>query len=568
VDSTTAPPSFASFLNERRRRPHAQVLTLVTALAEPAGRADAARVLARHLGADDLILFVRDRHVDLLLPAPGFPKTLPEPRRWRQLLDECVRAGRSDGEVRVSGPASAPAVAAAFAADADTALVLIGPGPGVDPDVVADVCLLLPLVSATFRGEAVSVAAEAQATVAREAAAETRLLAASLDHARIAVRRALADAEAANAAKDRFLAAISHELRTPLSPVVLTVVAMQGRADLPADLREDVAMMRRNLDLETRLMDDLLDLSRAASGKLCVRAEPAGVHDLLRHALQVVATDAKGKRLNVSTDLTAPVDRVTGDPARLQQVFWNLLRNAIKFTPEGGDVAVRTANDGPGTLRIEVRDSGMGISPQALGRIFDAFEQGDPRVTQQFGGLGMGLAISKAVTDAHGGTIRAESDGLGAGAAFVVTLPTAEPVRGEALPRALPTAVPSARADDAGRSRVLLVEDHVDTARVLAKLLGLSGYAVTTASSVAMALEVAAAGPFDVVVSDVGLPDATGYELMGQLRDLYGLSGIALTGYGMEDDLRRSRDAGFVEHLTKPVDLRKLEEAIRRVAAP
>ena len=565
MDSTTAPPSFASFLNERRRRPHAQVLTLVTALAEPAGRADAARVLARHLGADDLVLFVRDLGVDLLLPAPGFPQTLNEPRRWRQLLDRCVESGRADGEVGTPGAASGTVAATAFAADPNTALVLTRPGPNVDAALVADVCLLLPLVSAVLRGEAASVAAEAAATVAREAAAETKLLAASLDHARLAVRRALAEAEAANMAKDRFLAAISHELRTPLSPVVLTVVAMQSRGDLPADLREDVAMMRRNLELETRLMDDLLDLSRVASGKLRLQVQPTAVHELLRHALRVVSTDAAGKRLDVALRLDAAVDQAVADPARLQQVFWNLLRNAIKFTPEGGEVVVRTTNDGPDTLRIEVRDSGLGIEPQLLGRIFDAFDQGDPRVTEQFGGLGMGLAIAKAVVDMHGGTILAASDGIGTGATFTVALPTAGAAREHAPPAPAPTPAPA--QGRAARSRVLLVEDHVDTARVLAKLLGLSGYAVSTASSVAMALDLAAAGPFDVVVSDVGLPDATGYELMQQLRDRHGLRGIALTGYGMEDDVRRSGEAGFVDHLTKPVDLRKLEEAIRRVGA-
>jgi signal transduction histidine kinase len=569
VDSTTAPPSFASSLSERRRQPHALVLTLVSTLAaDAAGRRDAARRLAAHVGADDLLLVLRDPQVDVLLPAPGFPQTLPEPRGWRALLDGCARAGHAEGAVVVPGAGQLPVTATAFAADPGTVLVLIGTGSQLNPSAVADVCLLLPLVAATLRGEAVAVAAEAQATVAREAVAETRLLAASLDHARIAVRKALADAEAANLAKDRFFAAISHELRTPLSPVVLAVVAMGARPDLPSDVREDVAMMRRNLELETRLMDDLLDLSRVASGKLRLEVQPTHIHEVLRHALDTVKSDVTGKRLAIRTELRASVDRVTGDPARLQQVFWNLLRNAIKFTPEGGEIVVSTTTDEDRQRRrlvVEVRDTGQGIAAAALTRIFDAFEQGDPAVTQQFGGLGMGLAISKAVVDMHGGTIRARSDGPGLGATFAVTLDTESAAHAQASP---PRAPEAQQQPAAVRSRVLLVEDHVDTARLLARLLSRSGHAVQTATSVAMALELAAsAGPFDVVVSDVGLPDATGYELMRQVRDLYGLKGIALTGYGMEDDLRRSRAAGFVEHLTKPVDLRELEQAIQRVAA-
>jgi CheY-like chemotaxis protein len=255
---------------------------------------------------------------------------------------------------------------------------------------------------------------------------------------------------------------------------------------------------------------------------------------------------------------------VTADPARLQQVFWNLVRNAVKFTPDGGDIAIRTwGTPESGQLFVEVKDTGVGIPAEVLPRVFDAFEQGDVGTTRQFGGLGLGLAIAKAVVEMHGGTISAASDGPGLGAAFTVRL---DAVSGA---RAVESQSPDAAVEpqqQGRRAKVLLVEDHPDTVRTMARLLRNSGYKVRTAHSVASALRLADAEPFDIVVSDIGLPDATGYNLMQRIRDRYGLKGIALSGYGMEDDLRKSREAGFVEHVTKPVNMGQLQILIDRVA--
>jgi len=375
-------------------------------------------------------------------------------------------------------------------------------------------------------------------------------------------RAARTDAEAANRAKDKFLAVLSHELRTPLSPVVMTIPAMELDPDMPFKFREDLAMVRRNIDLEVKLIDDLLDLSRVTSGKLRLRMEPVRVHELLRHVVQSSAGESAAKRLRVRHELAADNDLLSGDPARLQQVFWNLLRNAVKFTPEGGSIVVRTASaDGGARLRVEVADSGVGIRPDVLPRIFEAFEQGELRMTRQFGGMGLGLAIARAVVEMHGGTIRAASDGPGSGATFTVELNLSHHPAG---PAPVPAAAPPANGRRS-RSRVLLVEDHPDTSRAMARLLSAKGYEVRAAHSVASALQLAAAEPFDIVVSDIGLPDATGYELMSQIRDLYGTRGIALSGYGMEDDVRRSREAGFVDHVTKPINIPQLEALIERV---
>ncbi len=373
-------------------------------------------------------------------------------------------------------------------------------------------------------------------------------------------RIARAEAEAASRAKDRFLAVLSHELRTPLTPVALAATAMEMDPRLPFEFREDVAMVRRNVELETRLIDDLLDLSRVTSGKLRLNPQPTNIHRLIHHVLETVGAELHEKQLRVETKLDARNDHVNVDPARLQQTLWNLLKNAAKFTAAGGRITISTRNE-PSAVVIEVVDSGIGIAAETLPHIFDPFEQGDAEVTRRFGGMGLGLAIAKAVVDLHQGTIRAASEGVGKGATFTVTLPlSGETAANE--PR------PGAESGDAKASpvRLLLVEDHADSAKILVKLLRLDGIDVQWASSVAAAKALSQAGNFDVVVSDLGLPDGTGYDLMRELRRQRPVLGIAMSGFGMEDDIRQSREAGFVEHLVKPVNLAQLREAIRRVA--
>jgi signal transduction histidine kinase/CheY-like chemotaxis protein len=376
-------------------------------------------------------------------------------------------------------------------------------------------------------------------------------------------RKSRAEADAANRAKDKFLAVLSHELRTPLSPVVMTIPAIEADPALPAKFREDLAMVRRNIELEVKLIDDLLDLSRVTSGKLRLQMQGVHVHKVLLHSVYNTSAEAASKAIAIQQDLDAPQDLITADPARLQQVFWNLLRNAVKFTLRGGDIVVRTWNEPEsGRLLVEVRDTGIGISAEALPRIFEAFDQGDAQAPGQFGGLGLGLAIAKVVVEIHGGTIAASSDGRGKGACFTVGLPLSKTAE-----RAVPTVGGDAapKREATGQTRLLLVEDHRDTARTLARLLNGSGYIVKTAHSVASALQLAENEPFDILVSDIGLPDASGYELMQQIKARYGIKGIALSGYGMEDDVNRSRAAGFVDHVTKPVNVDELEAVIQRV---
>jgi len=379
------------------------------------------------------------------------------------------------------------------------------------------------------------------------------------------LRTAKQAVEAASQAKDQFLAVLSHELRTPLTPVLASLSTLEARGSLGGDLRDGLAMIRRNVELEARLIDDLLDLTRVARGKLELHAQRIDVWEILNHAIHICCgPEVAAGHLRLELGLTPGDYRVWADGPRLTQVFWNLLNNAVKFTPAGGTVTVRSWLDAPrGELVVEVADTGIGIEPENLGRVFDAFEQGPRQITRRFGGLGLGLAVSKAILEIHGGSLTAASAGRDHGATFTVRLPVGTQVDLDETQSALAQAHGESSPTAALSLRLLLVEDHADSAAALADLLGLLGHQVTLAGSVAAALEAAEkAGDLDLVVSDIGLPDGSGLDLMPELARRFGVKGIALSGYGMEEDLRKSRAAGFALHLTKPVTLRALQAAI------
>lgn len=369
-------------------------------------------------------------------------------------------------------------------------------------------------------------------------------------------------AESANRAKDRFLAVLSHELRTPLTPVLMTVAALEVDPEVPANLKSDMAMIRRNVELETKLIDDLLDLSRITSNKVSLRLEQVEVNECVREVAAICRPQILEKSIRLELEFDKEAGHVNVDPARFQQVLWNVVKNSVKFTPEHGTIHLVTRGAEGGKVRIEVSDNGKGIAPSLLPRIFEAFEQGDPGITRTFGGLGLGLAISRALVELHGGSISAASDGEGKGATFTISLPSVC-----AQPEGV---VPGPAAEEEQNPhllRLLVVEDHVDTARTLGLLLRRAGFVVTTAHDIAGALRVADEQPFDVLVSDVGLPDGTGFDLMRKISRQHAMPGIAMSGYGLEDDVSRSFEAGFSEHLVKPVRVAQLEQAVRRVMA-
>ena len=374
-------------------------------------------------------------------------------------------------------------------------------------------------------------------------------------------QRAHAEAEAASKAKDRFLAMLSHELRTPLTPVVLVMSALETDPKLPPEMREDIAMVRRNVDLETRLIDDLLDLSRVASGKFTLHRAPLRLHQVITSTLRMVTSDLEEKAIAIQIQLDGARDVVDGDATRLQQALWNLVKNAAKFTPKNGSVWVRTRNEAENII-IEIKDSGRGISKDLLAKIFEPFVQGGPEITNQFGGLGLGLAIARAVVELHGGSIRAESEGEGAGATLILNLPLA--ARQEISVTLLHT--PS--LFEAPQVRLLLIEDHADTAQSIMRLLRQKGMEVSWAKTVEEALHQADGKIFDVIVSDVGLPDGLGLDLLPELRkNGVKAPAISLSGYGTDEDVALSTAAGFAEHLTKPVNIVQLRAAIHRVTS-
>jgi signal transduction histidine kinase/ActR/RegA family two-component response regulator len=391
-----------------------------------------------------------------------------------------------------------------------------------------------------------------------------------------AEREARSEAEAASEAKDRFLATLSHELRTPLTPVLAVVSRLEtdGRlsglaGDLAGDLAADLAMIRRNVELEARLIDDLLDLTRIARGKLDLHPEIADLRMLVEHATGMCcAPEIAAGRLRLVTDLAAGDHRVWGDPSRLTQVLWNLLNNAVKFTPAGGAITLCSRSE-PERLVLEVSDTGVGIDPHVLPHIFGAFEQGPARGPRGAGGLGLGLAISRAIAEMHGGELTAASAGRGRGSTFTLSLPDLlprDPETGEVPVFPEPSPDIPAPKSQLPNLKILLVEDHADTAEAMAELLRLLGHRVTVAGGVAAALAAAEEEDgLDLVISDLGLPDGSGLDVMRRLSASRRLPGIALSGYGMEDDVRRSLEAGFDRHLTKPVSLQALEATIWQV---
>ena len=378
--------------------------------------------------------------------------------------------------------------------------------------------------------------------------------------AEAAIERQRAAIEVANKTKDTFLAMLSHELRTPLTPVLAALDSLETGGINSEESKASLAMIRRNVELESQLIDDLLDLTRIAKDKLQLHFVEMDVHEALVNVAEICKPEARARNIQVHLNLRAGAHFITGDTAKFQQIIWNLLKNAIKFTNDGGEITINSSNPQPHTLTIAIRDNGIGMEPEIIERIFDPFEQGEQSLQRRFGGLGLGLAISKSLAQAHGGTLIAQSEGRGYGSTFTLTLNTISPPQ----PRIAKTA-PTAAA--ARALRILLVDDHQDTCAALERLLVRRGHLVAATHNVRSAMEAAGRNQFDLLISDIALPDGTGMELMACLRAISGLRGIAISGFGMNGDIEKSLEAGFSEHLVKPVKLEKLEAAIDRVMA-
>jgi two-component system CheB/CheR fusion protein len=376
-----------------------------------------------------------------------------------------------------------------------------------------------------------------------------------------ALQQQKAIVEAANRTKDHFLAMLSHELRTPLTPVISALETLETEPAQTEEVKSALSMIRRNVELETQLIDDLLDFTRIAKDKLQLRFAPVDAHLAISNVVEICRAEADSRRLRVHLNLRANTHYVAADGAKFQQIIWNLLKNAIKFTPEDGEIAISSSNPSPEVLTISVRDTGIGMEPEVMQRIFDPFEQGNRSFERRFGGLGLGLAISKSLAQAHGGTLTAQSDGRDRGSTFLLSMQTTSPVEGLAIP-----ARTSAETSRQGL-RILLVDDHQDTCAALEKLLVRRGHLVAATHNVRSAMEAAARNKFDLLISDIALPDGSGMDLMIQLHAISKIPGIAISGFGNNGDIERSLRAGFSEHLIKPIKLENLEAAIERALA-
>src|SRR3989475_11556239 len=378
-----------------------------------------------------------------------------------------------------------------------------------------------------------------------------------------AVQRAREEAEEINRSKDQFLAVLSHELRTPLNAIFGWARMLQS-ADLDETMtRRAVEAILRNATAQVQLVEDLLDVSRIITGKMRLDVQSLDLKSVIESALDAVQPAASAKDLSIETVLDSNAGPVRGAPDRLRQVVWNLLMNAIKFTPRDGRIQVQLRKV-KSHVEIVVSDNGEGIQPEILPFIFDRFRQGDSTTTRPHGGLGLGLALVRHLVDLHGGRVRAASDGPGRGATFVVELPVAilGPEAGTTLETSAATgALPLQNV------RVLLVDDDADGLDLTTVMLTNSGAQVKTAVSVAAALNVLESWPADVLVSDIEMPGEDGYELLRRIRakergGRTRLPALALTAYGRPEDRRRTLAAGFNLHLAKPIDPSELVLAV------
>ncbi|HEY0321366.1 MAG TPA: response regulator [Pyrinomonadaceae bacterium] len=366
----------------------------------------------------------------------------------------------------------------------------------------------------------------------------------------------------ANRAKDIFLATLSHELRTPLTPVLGWVNLLKTGALDQASVMQALDTIERNARLQARLVDDLLDISRIVTGKLQFEREPVDLNAVVRAAMDTMRGQAlqSGVTMNIGAAGTPVI--VQGSPVRLEQIVLNLISNAVKFTESGGRVTVRVEQSN-NVASVIVEDNGIGIAPEFLPHVFESFRQADGSTTRQHGGLGLGLAIVRALAKLHGGNVCAESDGIGHGARFCFTVPCEVKDSGQPEVRAY-------QSTDARLHSVLVVEDSPDTLALLNVLFEKRGCRVLAAESAAEALALAERETPDIIISDIGMPDMNGYELLKSLRRLPGMEHIpalAITGYATEEDRERALAAGFTAHIAKPVDPDELFQLVQKLAS-
>ena len=376
-------------------------------------------------------------------------------------------------------------------------------------------------------------------------------------------RLARSEAETANRLKDEFLATLSHELRNPLNVILgyAEVLLRSEEAKRSPFIKRTGEILKRNALAQSQLVRDLLVLSRLHMGKLSLNSETVSFTDLINNAVETIHVEANAKGLKIRVEVPEEIIFVYGDPLRMEQVVWNLLNNAVKFTPSGGTITVRLANQDHRAV-LQVEDTGQGIDPDFLPHVFEMFRQADATKSRRQSGLGIGLALVEELVRLHDGSVAVHSAGLGHGAQFTVSLPLSndseQPMTADA----------PAETDALENLRILVVDDSQDTIEMLRRLFEMDGATVRTASSGKEALEILEEDRFDVMLSDISMPGMDGFELLHRLRELPGgadLPVLALTGFGRVEDVERAEAEGFFSHVTKPIDLGKLVETLKRL---
>src|SRR5256714_586866 len=506
------------------------------------------------------VLRLEGYEVDMALSGQEAVRLLDEGRDYDLVLTD-LHMEEGDGlslleEVRRRSPLTITIVLTGFAA-LETAIAALRHGAY---DYLTKPCIIDELKYTVSRG----LEHRRLMLAEREARAGLESLNRELEH-RVEERtsellRVNEELAAANRAKDIFLATLSHELRTPLTPV-LGWIGLLRNGGLDAEgIEQALDAIERNARLQSRLIDDLLDISRIATGKLRFEPKPTDINAAAEAAVETVRASAAARRIEMEVSLWQRPLVVMGEPVRLQQIIWNLLSNAIKFTEPTGRVRLSVEAE-HACARVIVEDTGIGIDPEFLPHVFDRFRQADGSPTRRHGGLGLGLAIVDALAKVHGGRVTADSDGKGRGARFTFTIScmaqaeSAIETDSPALPRAT-------------NQRVLIVEDSPDTLALLRALFEQKGGDVMAATSAQEALRMAAIDAPGVIVSDIGMPEMDGYQLLAELRRLPGLEkvpAVAISGYAMEEDRERARHAGYDAHVAKPVDVEALFTLIQEL---
>jgi signal transduction histidine kinase/ActR/RegA family two-component response regulator len=542
------------------------LVALAAALSDAAHRQMSAIQLAHAVGAEAVLLLVEDQDAQVLLPAPGFPATLPGGETWRRFLQTVRVAGVHHG--RVAYPTIERVVSAIAVAGSGAALVLVG--ETVRAECTAPLETVLPLIASTIRAEQAAVSARGELRAAQEYAREAETLARALDSTRAQVERTLHQlaaqtqalnaartrAEEATRAKDEFLAMLGHELRNPLSPILTALQLMRLKKQTSPELE----VIERQVANVMRLVDDLLDVSRITRGKIELRKRNVDLADIAARAIEMVSPELDRKHQRLHADIPGAGLVINADPARMAQVISNLLNNASKYSESGSVITLRASVEANSAI-ISVQDEGIGLAPDMLERVFELFEQHPQALDRSAGGLGLGLAIVRSLVRMHGGRVWATSDGPGRGSVFVIQVPLATAAAGRAGVSPL-DAVGEDTLPRGRGARVLVVDDNDDAASLLHEALSALGYEVRTAADGPAALRIAGEFTPAIAVLDIGLPVMDGYDLARRLRAQGAIRLVAVTGYGQQSDQERSRAAGFDAHLVKPVALAELARVL------